>query len=106
MNRQQTLNEYIAAREYSDDMAGDFAQDAAADSFFPRQVTASNDGFVKVFNYLYFNRNACSAVIDAFVECWLEYYKATTGRSWINGDYNSRRIISLDETLGEIDIDL
>ncbi len=91
-----TFYEYLAAMEETgeaeerDDPVGDFALDAAADSFFPRNITADPGGFTKTLNYLYFNRRACSGAIDAFMECWQMYYKDVTGESWIEPGYNAR----------------
>lgn len=80
----------IEAEEPTDDPAGDFATDAAADSFFPRNIKANAAGFAAVFNYLYFNRHADSAVIDAFIESWQMFYKDATGRHWIPDGYSAR----------------
>lgn len=94
-----TFYEYLAELEETgaaaerDDPAGDFAIDAEADSFFPRSITADPEGFAKALNYIYFNRRACSDVLDAFMECWQEYYKDVTGEDWIEPGYNGRWII-------------
>lgn len=89
-----TFYNYIAERvqreEYDDDPAGDFMLDAEADSFFPRNITANNAGFVSAFQYLYYNRHACEEAMSAFYECWEEYFKIATGRAWIDPGSNAR----------------
>lgn len=77
----------VEAEEPTDDPAGDFATDAAADSFFPRNIEASAAGFAAVFNYLYFNRRVHYRVIDAFIESWETFYKDATGEKWTETEY-------------------
>lgn len=89
-----TFYNYIAERvqreEYDDDPAGDFMLDAEADSFFPRTITANNAGFISAFQYLYYTRHQGADVIDAFIECWEEYFVTATGRAWVDPDSTAR----------------
>lgn len=89
-----TFYNYLAgkaqAKDVPDDPVGDFIIDAEADSFFPRQAKADAEGFATVINYLYYNRHACDAAMDAFMDAWSMYYKHVTGSDWIEQGYSSR----------------
>ena len=88
----KTFYEYLTekAKDPTDDPAGDFAIDADADSFFPREAKADANGFAVVMKYLYFNRGAWDSVMDAFMEVWQMYYEDVTGDDWIDPGYSSR----------------
>ena len=81
---EKTFYEYLAekAEDPEDDITGDFALDAEADSFFPRTVRADEEGFTTIVNYLYYSRRALDYVLDAFMQAWSEYYRYVTGSRW------------------------
>ena len=89
-----TLYNYIAATEdepyNADDVYDNFIVSVMADSFFPRGITADNDGFVEAFKYLYYNYRSDDEDMNAFYKCWEEYYKAVTGSAWVDAEYNAR----------------
>lgn len=92
---EKTFYEYLAekAEDPEDDITGDFALDAEADSFFPRTARANAEGFEKVMKYLYYNRGGWNRVLDAFMETWSEYYRTVTGRCWVSSGYNNRIMV-------------
>ena len=85
----KTFYEYLAEMEESgaaaerNDPAGDFALDAEADSFFPRDIKADEEGFTKIINYLYYSKYVRDIDIwTAFMDCWEMYYREVTGSTW------------------------
>ena len=88
----KTFYEYLSekAEDPEDDITGDFALDAEADSFFPREARADAEGFEKVMKYLYYNRGGWDRVMEAFMDAWSEYYMSATGRAWLEAGYIRR----------------
>ena len=79
-----TFYEYLVeqAVDPEDSPAGDFAVDAEADCFFPRDIKADADGFASVFKHLYFYHGAIGNVLEAFIEAWEAFYMVATGEKW------------------------
>lgn len=75
---QTTFRDYIKGCMYRNDPKADFKEDMLGDNSFPEEVTASAENYERIRRYL-FLRRACSEAIQAFNECWGEYYKDQSG---------------------------